>query len=91
MEHTIVNQMDEEYLEFLSNLRKLSKDEIVDLISNYWITLKRQAESDISKEGVYMSVETGNTKLTQVNRLKILVYGYSKDIYFHMFLGSNNK
>jgi hypothetical protein len=91
MEHTIVNQMDEEYLEFLSNLRKLSKDEIVDLISNYWITLKRQAESDISKEGVYMSVETGNTKLTQVNRLKILVYGNSKDIYFHMFLGSNNK
>jgi len=72
MEHTIINQMDEQYLEFLNDLRKLNKDELIDFIGDYWIALKEEAENGRKQKDVYMAIEFGNIKLTQVNRLKIL-------------------
>jgi hypothetical protein len=72
MEHTIINQMDEQYLEFLNDLRKLNKDELIDFIGDYWIGLKEEAENNRKQKDVYMATEFGNIKLTQVNRLKII-------------------
>ena len=79
MEHTIINQLDEEYLNFLNDLRKLNKDELIDFIGDYWITLKQEAENGKKLKDVYMGVEFANIKLTQVNRLKILAKYKSKN------------
>lgn len=70
MEHNIINQSDGEYLKFLSNLRKLSKDELVDFIGDYWIELKEQAINQMNDKRNDFQAESGAIKMTQVNRLK---------------------
>jgi len=70
---------DKQYLEFLNDLRKLNKNELVDLIGDYWITLKQSAEYDRKQKDVYMAVGFGNIKLTEVNRLKNLAIHKSRN------------
>jgi len=52
MEHTIINQMDEQYLDFLNDLRKLNKDELIDFIGDYWIALKEEADNGRKQKDV---------------------------------------
>ena len=65
-------KLDEQSLEFLNDLRKFNKDELVDLIHEFWTQLKKEAESGINNKVDYMMEEFGRVKMTQVNRLKIL-------------------
>lgn len=65
-------KLDNENLKFLNDLRKLDKEELVDFLYEYWIKLKTDAENDREQKNVYMAVEFGNIKMTQVNRLKNL-------------------
>jgi hypothetical protein len=57
-------KLDEQSLEFLNDLLKFDKDELVDLIYYFWAQLKKEAENGMN--------EFGCIKMTQVNRLKIL-------------------
>lgn len=59
-------------LDFIDNLKKLSKDEIIDLLGNYWYNLKKEAERDMNNKDGYMIDSFSCIKMTQVNRLKIL-------------------
>ena len=65
-------KLDEQSLEFLNDLRKFDKDELVDLIHEFWTQLKKEAESGMNNKVDYMMEEFGRVKMTQVNRLKIL-------------------
>jgi hypothetical protein len=65
-------KLDEQSLEFLNDLRKFDKDELVDLIHEFWTRLKKEAENGMDDKGGYMMEEFGRIKMTQVNRLKIL-------------------
>jgi len=65
-------KLDEQSLEFLNDLRKFNKDELVDLIHEFWTQLKKEAESGMNNKVDYMMEEFGRVKMTQVNRLKIL-------------------
>jgi hypothetical protein len=65
-------KLNEQSLEFLNNLRKLNKDELVDLIQEFWVHLKKEAENGMNDKVNYMMEEFGRVKMTQVNRLKIL-------------------
>ena len=67
-----VIKLDEQSLEFLNDLRKFNKDELVDLIHEFWTQLKKEAESGMNNKVDYMMEEFGRVKMTQVNRLKIL-------------------
>ena len=66
------SKLDEQSLEFLNDLRKFDKEELVDLIYDFWTTLKRYAENGMNDKVNYMMEEYGRVKMTQVNRLKIL-------------------
>jgi len=65
-------KLDEQSLEFLNDLRKFDKDELVDLIHGFWTHLKKESESGMNDKVGYMVEEFGRVKMTQVNRLKIL-------------------
>lgn len=65
-------KLDEQSLEFLNDLRKFHKDELVGLIHEFWTQLKKQAENGMSDKVNYMMGEFGRVKMAQVNRLKIL-------------------
>lgn len=65
-------KLDEQSLEFLNDLRKFDKEELVDLIYDFWTTLKRDAENGMNDKVNYMMEEFGRVKMIQVNRLKIL-------------------
>jgi hypothetical protein len=70
--------MDDEWKELHEKLCKLDKGELVDLISNYWESLRKEANenmNDVDNEIIKM---VGRSKLTHVNRLKILIDVKSK-------------
>lgn len=64
--------LDEQYLEFLNDLQKLSKSELVDLIHKYWVGLRTESERQMDDKENYLQEEFGKIKMAQVNRLKIL-------------------
>ena len=72
-------KLDEQSLEFLNDLRKFDKDELVDLIHEFWTQLKKGAEYGMDDKVGYMMKEFGCIKMTQVNRLKILAKFKSKN------------
>ena len=74
MEHTIVHQQDKKYIRFIEYLRRLSKEELIDLISEYWITLKTAGEKNLKDKNNYLVKEFGGIKLTQVNRLYAMTF-----------------
>ena len=47
-------KLDEQSLEFLNDLRKFNKDELVDLIHEFWTQLKKEAESGMNNKVDYM-------------------------------------
>ena len=57
---------------FLSDLNKFNKDELVDLIYDFWTTLKKEAIRRRNDDFTYMAKESGNIQITQVNRLRNL-------------------
>ena len=65
-------KLDEQSLDFLNDLRKFDKDKLVDLIHEFWVELKKEAENGMNNKVGYMVEEFGRIKMTQVNRLKIL-------------------
>jgi hypothetical protein len=65
-------KLDKQSLEFLNDLRKFDKEELVDLIHEFWTQLKKEAENGMNDKVGYMMEEFGRVKMTQVNRLKIL-------------------
>ncbi len=65
-------KLDKQSLEFLNDLRKLNKDELVDLIHEFWTQLKKEAESGMNDKVGFMMEEFGRVKMTKVNYLKIL-------------------
>ena len=67
MEHTIVQQQDEKYLRFIEYLKRLSKDELIDLIGEFWFKLKINAEKGMTDEKNYLVKEMSGVKLTQAN------------------------
>jgi|688.fasta_scaffold478836_3 hypothetical protein len=71
-------KLDEQYLEFLNDLQKLSKSELVDLIHNYWVGLRTESERQMNDKENYLQEEFGRIKMTEVNRLKILANIKSK-------------
>jgi hypothetical protein len=77
-------KLDEQNLDFLNDLRKLDKEELVDLIYEFWTTLKLNAENGMNDNVNYMMEEFGRVKMTQVNRLKILAKFKSDNIYFKL-------
>jgi hypothetical protein len=54
-------KMDDQYMELLNDLQKLRKSELIDLIHNYWVSLRSDAES---KDCII--------RMEQVNNIKIL-------------------
>jgi len=72
-------KLDEQSLDFLNDLLKFDKEELVDLIHEFWTTLKKDAENGMNDKVGYMMEEFGRVKMTQVNRLKILAKYKSKD------------
>ena len=73
MEHIIAHQCDDEYLEFLKNLRELSKYEMVDIVGEFWWKLKKTAENNYYHDEDGYSKIIGGVQLTQVNRLKYMI------------------
>ncbi len=55
---------DNETIEFINNLKKLDKNEIIDLVSDYFTQLKLEAN---------MQNEYSRIKMTLLNSLKIYV------------------
>ena len=64
-------KLDEQSLDFLNDLRKFDKNELVDLIHEFWTQLKKEAENGMNDKVGYMVEEFGRIKMKQVNRLKI--------------------
>lgn len=65
-------KLDEQSLEFLNDLQKFDKEELVYLIYDFWTELKSDAENGMNDKVNYMMEEFGRVKMTQANRLKIL-------------------
>lgn len=72
------NIKDEDENQFLSNLNKCTKDELIAIIHNYWTDLKIEAKNQMDDDVLYMADVLGRLKMTLVNRLKILVARYVK-------------
>lgn len=71
-ELTVIDITDEQNADFLSDLNKFNKDELVDLIYDFWTTLKKEAIRRRNDDFTYMAKESGNIQITQVNRLRNL-------------------
>jgi len=54
-------------------LDQLGKSELVDLVYDYWSQLKTQAENQMADKENYMMEEFGRVKMTQVNKLSIML------------------
>ena len=50
-------KLDEQSLDFLNDLRKFDKDELVDLMHEFWTRLKKEAENGINNKVGYMVEE----------------------------------
>lgn len=74
MSHNIIKHLDEEYMEFVSSLNKLSKEEIIDTVSDFWYRVREQGKVQYEDEETYCSKVTGGIKLTMMNLLKNMVY-----------------
>lgn len=73
-DNNFINHYDDEYLTLIENLRILSKEELVDFISTYWVNLKNEALSNQKDKTNYMVDVFGGIKLTQVNRIRNILY-----------------
>jgi len=64
--------MEQENIEFIENLNKMNKKEIVDYIYNYWAELKIESKNGLGKTD-YCVDEFSRIKMTQVNKMKNLL------------------
>ena len=64
--------MDDDWKEIHDNLCKLDKGELVDLISNYWEALRKEATNNMNDLDNEFVIMVGRTKMTSANRLRIL-------------------
>jgi len=56
--------------EFLENLNKLSKKELIDFVYNYWNELQTEADNKVNNKKAYMSEESGRILMTQAIRMR---------------------
>lgn len=69
----IEDEIKDDNFEFLNDLHSLNKDELVGLIYDFWKLTKDEAEKQIKDTVNFRQEEYGRLKMTQVNRLKILL------------------
>jgi len=75
-----INNIDEKFLDFLNDLQKLTKKELINYIGTYWFSLRENAETDMNNKDYFMAEEYGKIKMTQVNRLRNLAKFQSSKI-----------
>jgi len=67
------NELNDEYLEILNNLHKLSKEKLIKLISDFWLKTKQDGIKQNADKVNFRQEEYGRLKITQANYLKILL------------------
>ena len=63
--------MDAEYDEYLNDLNKLEKIDLIEYISDYWKNLRNIAENQLNDEVNIKLSDHGRLKMTEVSLLKI--------------------
>lgn len=66
-------------VDFIDNLSKLSKDELIIYINDYYINLVTRAEIQMNDKINYRMDEYGRVKMTEANLLKNLLMLKVKD------------
>ena len=62
--------MEDENKEFFENLNKMTKQEVVDYIYNYWAGLKTEAHNRMKNKDAYMQEEFGRILSTQAIKMR---------------------
>ena len=63
-------ELQTEFLDFSTNLNKLTKKELIDFIGDFWRTIKIEAINQIKDKNNFRQEEYGRLKMTQMNHLK---------------------
>jgi hypothetical protein len=65
-------KLDEEAIEFHNCLCKMSRVELIDIIDNYWLALRKKAEVQMANKVDNIQENEGRVRMDEVNILKIL-------------------
>lgn len=71
--HNIISHQDEKYLELISNLQKIPNEDLITIISDFWLNLKTEGINQRENES-YLADVMSNIKITKANLLFNIIH-----------------